>query len=119
MSFAAVARHVAMLEHAGLIVRDVRGREHWLSLRAEGLRDADAWMAEQSCDWSARSDALGGDGARKAGTLIALTGAARRPATRRLPIDWRQCRQAGGHWFEPSSAHRRKAPLTRGSFLRH
>jgi hypothetical protein len=21
------------------------------------------------------------------------------------PLDWRQCRQAGGHWFEPSTAH--------------
>jgi hypothetical protein len=31
-------------------------------------------------------------------------------------LDWRQCRQAGGHWFEPSTAHSRKAPLMRGFF---
>jgi DNA-binding transcriptional ArsR family regulator len=58
ISFAAVARHIAALEHAGLISRDVRGREHWLSLRPEGLRDAAAWIAEQQAVWSARADAL-------------------------------------------------------------
>ncbi len=58
MSFAAVARHVATLEEAQLISRDVRGREHWLSIKVDGLRDAEAWIAEQSAAWSARADAL-------------------------------------------------------------
>ena len=58
ISFAAVARHVAALEDANLISRDIRGREHWLSIRADGLRDAEAWIAEQTAAWSARSDAL-------------------------------------------------------------
>lgn len=58
MSFAAVAQHVAALEDAGLIERDVRGREHWLSVRATGLREAEAWIAEQSASWTARADAL-------------------------------------------------------------
>jgi DNA-binding transcriptional ArsR family regulator len=58
ISFAAVARHVATLEHAQLIVRDVRGREHWLSLRRDGFRDAEAWIAAQSSAWTARADAL-------------------------------------------------------------
>ncbi len=58
ISFAAVARHVAALEDARLITRDVRGREHWLSLRADGLREAEAWIAEQTTAWSARADAL-------------------------------------------------------------
>lgn len=58
ISFAAVARHVAALENANLISRDIRGREHWLSIRTDGLRDAEAWIAEQTAAWSARSDAL-------------------------------------------------------------
>jgi DNA-binding IclR family transcriptional regulator len=58
ISFAAVARHVATLEEAELISRDVRGREHWLSVKVDGLRSAEAWIAEQSEAWSARADAL-------------------------------------------------------------
>ncbi len=58
MSFAAVAQHVATLEKARLISREVRGREHWLSITPDGLRDAEAWIAEQSAAWSARADAL-------------------------------------------------------------
>src|SRR5947199_8119942 len=58
MSFAAVARHVASLEKAQLISRDVRGREHWLSIRVDGLREAQHWIADQSAAWAARADAL-------------------------------------------------------------
>jgi DNA-binding transcriptional ArsR family regulator len=58
LSFAAVAQHVATLEHAELVSRDVRGREHWISIDTAGLRDAEAWIAEQSQAWSARADAL-------------------------------------------------------------
>jgi DNA-binding transcriptional ArsR family regulator len=58
ISFAAVARHVGVLEEAGLVDRDVRGREHWLSVRRAGLHDAEAWIAEQTEFWQGRADAL-------------------------------------------------------------
>jgi DNA-binding transcriptional ArsR family regulator len=58
MSFAAVARHVAVLERAGLIRRRIRGREHWLSVEPDGLRAANRWISEQSAFWSERADAL-------------------------------------------------------------
>jgi DNA-binding transcriptional ArsR family regulator len=58
MTFAGVSRHVAVLEAAGLISREVRGREHWLSLRADGLRAAERWIGEQTEFWSTRADAL-------------------------------------------------------------
>jgi DNA-binding transcriptional ArsR family regulator len=58
MSFAAVSRHVGVLEDAGLIRRDVRGREHWLSVRAEALRSAERWIHDQTSFWSTRADAL-------------------------------------------------------------
>jgi DNA-binding transcriptional ArsR family regulator len=58
MSFAAVSRHVGVLETAGLITREIRGREHWLSVRPEGLRGAEDWLREQSAFWARRADAL-------------------------------------------------------------
>jgi len=58
ISFAAVARHVAVLERAGLVERQVRGREHWLSLREGALDDAEGWIAEQTAFWEGRVDSL-------------------------------------------------------------
>jgi DNA-binding transcriptional ArsR family regulator len=58
MTFAGVSRQVKVLEAAGLVNREVRGREHWLSVRPEGLTAAQQWIAEQNAFWSARTDAL-------------------------------------------------------------
>jgi DNA-binding transcriptional ArsR family regulator len=58
MTFAGVSRHIGVLESAGLVRRDVRGREHWLSLAPDGLTGAQQWINEQSDFWSARADAL-------------------------------------------------------------
>jgi DNA-binding MarR family transcriptional regulator len=58
MTFAGVSRHVGVLEQAGLIHREVRGREHWLSIRPEGLDAAERWISEQTSFWSKRADAL-------------------------------------------------------------
>jgi len=58
MSFAGVSRQIGVLERAGLLEREVRGREHWISLRAEGLTDAERWIAEQSAFWSGRAEQL-------------------------------------------------------------
>lgn len=66
MSFAGVSRHVGVLESAGLVRREVRGREHWLSLRPDGLSPARQWIDEQSDFWSTRADALADRLRRKA-----------------------------------------------------
>ncbi len=58
MTFAGVSRHIGVLESAGLVAREVRGREHWLSLRPEGLTMAQQWIDEQTDFWSTRADAL-------------------------------------------------------------
>ncbi|HET7017099.1 MAG TPA: metalloregulator ArsR/SmtB family transcription factor [Streptosporangiaceae bacterium] len=58
ISFAAVARHVGVLETAGLVTRDIRGRDHWLTLRPEGLSPAGQWIQDQTAFWSRRADAL-------------------------------------------------------------
>jgi len=65
MTFAGVSRHVGVLESAGLVRRSVRGREHWLSLRPEGLAVAGDWITEQTEFWSRRADALAARLARR------------------------------------------------------
>src|SRR2546430_11113660 len=58
MSFAAAARHVGVLEAAGLIEREVRGRDHWLTVHSAGVRPAEEGIAEPGSVWSPRADAL-------------------------------------------------------------
>jgi DNA-binding transcriptional ArsR family regulator len=58
ISFAAVSRHVGVLEAAGLVRRDIRGREHWVSVRPAALRQAERWIAQQTVFWAKRADAL-------------------------------------------------------------
>jgi len=65
MTFAGVSRHIGGLETAGLVRRAIRGREHWVSLRPEGLSAAEDWIREQTAFWSRRADALAARLARK------------------------------------------------------
>ena len=58
MTFAGVSRHVGVLETAGLVKREVRGREHWLSLRPDALTQAERWISEQTSFWARRAEAL-------------------------------------------------------------
>lgn len=58
MTFAGVSRHIGVLESAGLVQREVRGREHWVSLRPDGLTLAQRWLDQQTDFWAARADAL-------------------------------------------------------------
>ena len=58
MTFAGVSRHIGVLEAAGLVRREVRGREHWLSLQPDGLTMAQQWINDQTDFWSKRADAL-------------------------------------------------------------
>jgi DNA-binding transcriptional ArsR family regulator len=58
MTFAGVSRHVGVLETAGLVNRQVRGREHWLSLRPDALNAAERWIGEQTSFWGRRAEAL-------------------------------------------------------------
>jgi DNA-binding transcriptional ArsR family regulator len=58
MTFAGVSRHVGVLESAGLVRREVRGREHWFSLQPDGLTVAQQWIDQQTGFWSTRADAL-------------------------------------------------------------
>jgi DNA-binding transcriptional ArsR family regulator len=60
ISLNGVSKHVRVLERAGLITRDVQGREHRLAFDARPLENAVAWMARYRAFWEARLDALEG-----------------------------------------------------------
>jgi DNA-binding transcriptional ArsR family regulator len=58
MSLNAVSKHVKKLERAGLIRRQIRGREHSCELDAARFEEALNWMSYYSRFWSERMDAL-------------------------------------------------------------
>ena len=58
ISLAAASKHVGQLERAGLVQRDVRGRDHWISIRPQPLEDAAAWLALYRSFWNRRLDVL-------------------------------------------------------------
>jgi DNA-binding transcriptional ArsR family regulator len=58
ISFNGVSKHVKVLEQAGLVRRRVSGREHWLRLRPQPLRDASRWLEHYREFWETRLDAL-------------------------------------------------------------
>src|SRR6266700_1075259 len=97
ISFAAAARHVGVLETAGLIERAVRGRDHWLTVRSAGPRPADRCASTSrtaaprytspagSSNWTGRGGS-GSAGAARTGRI---------PRCRaRSPCPWRNTARA-------------------------
>ncbi|MEZ0070461.1 DNA-binding transcriptional ArsR family regulator [Streptacidiphilus sp. MAP12-20] len=58
MSLAAVSKHIIVLERAGLVRREIRGREHYLSANPQPLAEAEQWISEYTRFWERRADAL-------------------------------------------------------------
>lgn len=58
MSLAAASKHVKVLEGAGLIRREIRGRMHVCRLEATPLSAASDWLRFYEQFWSARLDRL-------------------------------------------------------------
>lgn len=58
VSLNAVSKHVRVLEDAGLIRREIRGRDHYLSLDATPLQEAAAWIETYRQFWTNRLDRL-------------------------------------------------------------
>ena len=67
MSLNAVSKHLMVLERAGLIHREIHGREHTFSLEGKRLREATIWMEGMRHFWESRLDALEGHLAAKRG----------------------------------------------------
>lgn len=58
MSLAAASKHIRVLEHAGLIRREVRGRTHICRLDPGPLAGAHEWLSFYERFWSSRLDEL-------------------------------------------------------------
>jgi DNA-binding transcriptional ArsR family regulator len=56
----AVTKHLKLLERAGLIEREKRGREVLISLRPEPLRLVSGWVHEYERFWNEKLDAFEG-----------------------------------------------------------
>ena len=77
ISLNSTSKHIRVLERAGLVRREVRGRDHRLSLDAAQLAEAAQWIAHYRGFWEDRLAALEAHivGKRKA---RATTGAKKR-----------------------------------------
>jgi DNA-binding transcriptional ArsR family regulator len=58
MSLAAASKHIKVLENAGLIRREVRGRTHLCRLDPGPLASAHEWLNFYERFWTSRLDAL-------------------------------------------------------------
>ncbi len=58
ISFAAVAKHINVLEKAKLIVKQRRGKEQVVSISPNALEDASKYIAQYEALWNRRFDAL-------------------------------------------------------------
>lgn len=58
MSLAGASKHVKVLETAGLVRREVRGRTHLCRLDAARLAEAEAWLRHYERFWSRQLDTL-------------------------------------------------------------
>jgi DNA-binding transcriptional ArsR family regulator len=58
ISLNAVSKHLKVLEGAGLVDRDVQGRDHVIRFRGEPLRLVSTWVHEYERFWTERLDQL-------------------------------------------------------------
>ena len=58
MSFAGAAKHVGVLERAGLVERRKAGRQILCRLKADRLAEADAWLRQWEVFWTGALDRL-------------------------------------------------------------
>ncbi|ALX13621.1 ArsR family transcriptional regulator [Burkholderia cepacia JBK9] len=58
VSLNAISKHVKTLEKAGLIRREIRGREHACQLDAANLKEVQQWLDHYAEFWGERLDAL-------------------------------------------------------------
>lgn len=58
LSFAAVSKHLGVLERAGLVTRESQGRQRMCRINPASLGDARAWLEVHEQFWSDRLNAL-------------------------------------------------------------
>lgn len=58
VSFNAISKHVMVLERAGLVHREIKGREHYCWIDPDPLAEANVWLEHYRRFWEQRLDAL-------------------------------------------------------------
>jgi DNA-binding transcriptional ArsR family regulator len=58
ISLPAVSKHLSVLDRAGLMTRERRGRHQVFTLKPQALRDAAEWLERHERFWAERIDAL-------------------------------------------------------------
>ena len=58
MSLNGVSKHIKVLEKAGLILRRIEGREHWLRVDWTALEAGHTWLSYHQHFWNSRLDAF-------------------------------------------------------------
>lgn len=58
VSLNSTSKHIKHLERAGLVRREVKGRDHVISLNAAPLAEAEAWIRHYRAFWNDRLAAL-------------------------------------------------------------
>ncbi|SRR5258706_7260747 len=58
MSLNAISKHLKVLEKAGLIQRQVLGREHYCSISPQPLEEVSNWLTYYQAFWTSRFDAM-------------------------------------------------------------
>jgi len=87
MSLQGVTKHIAVLERAGIVRREKRGRQRILSLEGAALHAANAWIEHYRAFWETKLDALATHVAGPAHPTLPprAAQAATRPPTRKDP----------------------------------
>ena len=58
MSFSATAKHVRVLEKAGLVIKSRHGKEQIITINAQSIEHADEYLQQYAKLWSDRFDRL-------------------------------------------------------------
>jgi len=58
LSLNAVSKHLKVLEKAGLIQREVLGREHYCRINTEPIMEVSNWLVYYQAFWTDRLDAM-------------------------------------------------------------
>ena len=58
MTLAAVSKHIKVLENAGLVIRNVQGRNHTCQLDTRPMHGGIEWLRHYEQFWNQRLDAL-------------------------------------------------------------
>ncbi|MCK0209245.1 metalloregulator ArsR/SmtB family transcription factor [Starkeya koreensis] len=58
MSLAGASKHIKSLEAAGLVIRQIKGRQHLCRLQPDRLAEAHQWLSFYQRFWTERLDAL-------------------------------------------------------------